>query len=605
MENQNRNLLYAAVLSFAVITVWTILFPPAEVTPQAPTAETQAPAEANVVAGAAIAPLVSNTEPAQSTDTAALLKEAPRIEIDTPQLSGSIALIGGRIDDLHLKAYRETISPDSDTVVLLTPTGTNDAYYALYGWAPGGNLQLTDMPGASTHWELVSGEKLTPSTPITLRWTNTKGMTFTREISVDENFMFNITQRVENTGPNAQRLAPYGVIARHGEPSNLRGFFILHEGLIRQTDNELGEVDYDDLRDLKLDEREAAHAEILNVEENGWIGFTDHYWMTTLIPQPGAKFTSVAKYVEGADIYQAEIRMPTMEVAAGASASVSTMLFAGAKDWETIRNYEKNDGIYHFIDSIDWGMFFFITKPMFATLHYLNKMIGNMGWAILGLTVIVKMVLLPLAYRSYVSMARMRELQPEMEAIRERVGDDRQRQQQEIMELYKREKVNPASGCLPILLQIPIWFSLYKVIFVTLELRHQPWFGWLKDLSAPDPSSVLNLFGLLPYAAPTADSWLAFFSLGILPILLGISMWLQQKLNPAPTDETQAMIMAWMPWVFMFMLGRFASGLVLYWIANNTLTFIQQYTIMRSHGHKPDVFGNITKSFRRKKSSEK
>ncbi len=250
-------------------------------------------------------------------------------------------------------------------------------------------------------------------------------------------------------------------------------------------------------------------------------------------------------------------------------------------------------------------MFFFITKPMFATLHYLNKMIGNMGWAILGLTVIVKMVLLPLAYRSYVSMARMRELQPEMEAIRERVGDDRQRQQQEIMELYKREKVNPASGCLPILLQIPIWFSLYKVIFVTLELRHQPWFGWLKDLSAPDPSSVLNLFGLLPYAAPTADSWLAFFSLGILPILLGISMWLQQKLNPAPTDETQAMIMAWMPWVFMFMLGRFASGLVLYWIANNTLTFIQQYTIMRSHGHKPDVFGNITKSFRRKKSSEK
>ncbi len=336
MENQNRNLLYAAVLSFAVITVWTILFPPAEVTPQAPTAETQAPAEANVVAGAAIAPLVSNTEPAQSTDTAALLKEAPRIEIDTPQLSGSIALIGGRIDDLHLKAYRETISPDSDTVVLLTPTGTNDAYYALYGWAPGGNLQLTDMPGASTHWELVSGEKLTPSTPITLRWTNTKGMTFTREISVDENFMFNITQRVENTGPNAQRLAPYGVIARHGEPSNLRGFFILHEGLIRQTDNELGEVDYDDLRDLKLDEREAAHAEILNVEENGWIGFTDHYWMTTLIPQPGAKFTSVAKYVEGADIYQAEIRMPTMEVAAGASASVSTMLFAGAKDWETM-----------------------------------------------------------------------------------------------------------------------------------------------------------------------------------------------------------------------------------------------------------------------------
>jgi YidC/Oxa1 family membrane protein insertase len=257
-----------------------------------------------------------------------------------------------------------------------------------------------------------------------------------------------------------------------------------------------------------------------------------------------------------------------------------------------------------FLDSIDWGWFFFLTKPIFATLHWLNSMIGNMGWAIIGLTVILKIVVFPLAYKSYASMAKMKELQPQMEKLKEAAGDDRQKLQQSMMELYKKEKVNPASGCLPILIQIPIFFSLYKVIFVTLELRHAPWLGWITDLSAPDPSSILNLFGLLPFAAPDPGSFLAIISLGILPILLGISMWLQQKLNPAPTDQTQAMIFAWMPWVFMFMLGSFASGLVLYWITNNVITFTQQYLIMRSHGYKPDVFGNIKSSFSRKKKTD-
>jgi len=258
-----------------------------------------------------------------------------------------------------------------------------------------------------------------------------------------------------------------------------------------------------------------------------------------------------------------------------------------------------------FIDSIDWGWFFFLTKPIFFVLHYLNQLIGNMGWAIIGLTLLIKALLFPLAYKSYVSMAKMKELQPQMEKLKEQAGDDRQKLQQGMMELYKKEKVNPASGCLPILLQIPIFFSLYKVIFVTLELRHAPWVGWIKDLSAPDPSSLLNLFGLLPFAGPEPGSLLAFIALGILPILLGVSMWLQQKLNPAPTDPTQAMIFAWMPWVFMFMLGSFASGLVIYWIANNMITFSQQYIIMRSQGYKPDVFGNIKQSFKRKKLTQK
>ncbi|MGR3698581.1 MAG: membrane protein insertase YidC, partial [Roseovarius sp.] len=300
-------------------------------------------------------------------------------------------------------------------------------------------------------------------------------------------------------------------------------------------------------------------------------------------------------------IYQTETVQPTQTVEPGQTASAETRLFAGAKEWATIRNYQNEQGVDRFLDSIDWGWFFFLTKPIFAALHWLHAVIGNMGWAIIALTLLIKALVLPLAYKSYVSMAKMKELQPQMEKIKEVAGDDRQKLQKEMMELYKREKVNPAAGCLPILLQIPIFFSLYKVIFVTLELRHAPWIGWIKDLSAPDTSSLYNLWGILPWAAPEPGSILALIFIGILPLCLGISMWLQQKLNPSPTDPTQKMIFAWMPWVFMFMLGSFASGLVLYWIANNMITFSQQYLIMRSHGHKPDVFGNIASSFKRAK----
>jgi YidC/Oxa1 family membrane protein insertase len=401
------------------------------------------------------------------------------------------------------------------------------------------------------------------------------------------------------------RLAPYGIVARHGLPDDLQNFFILHEGVVRKVDGQLDEISYDNVTDLDYVERERSPAEVVQVEQNGWIGFTDKYWMTTLIPGDSQPFTSVTRYVPSGDIYQTEARLPVMSVSSGATAEVSTRLFAGAKEWETIREYENQGGIDRFVDSIDWGWFYFLTKPMFWLLHTLNVAIGNMGLAIIALTLIVKTVLFPLAYKSYASMARMRELQPEMEKIKERAGDDRQKLQQEMMELYKKEKVNPAAGCLPILLQIPIFFSLYKVIFVTLELRHAPFFGWLRDLSAPDPSSIINLFGLLPYPAPDPQSILSLIFIGILPILLGISMWLQQKLNPQPTDPTQAAIFAWLPWVFMFMLGGFASGLLVYWIANNALTFAQQYIIMRRHGYTPDLFGNIKSSFRRKSRENK
>jgi YidC/Oxa1 family membrane protein insertase len=342
----------------------------------------------------------------------------------------------------------------------------------------------------------------------------------------------------------------------------------------------------------------------MDVTENGWIGFTDHHRMSILLPASRQRSAGVARYDQSSDTFLSDMRLPDATIAPGATATAATSLFAGAKEWATIRDYQNDKGIDRFVDAIDWGWFFFLTKPIFMALHYLNMLLGNMGWAIIGLTVIIKALLFPLAYKSYVSMSKMKALQPEMEKIKEHAGEDRMKMQTEIMALYKREKVNPAAGCLPILLQIPIFFSLYKVIFVTLELRHAPFIGWIRDLSAPDPTSILNLFGLLPWAAPGPESLLFIFSIGVWPVLMGISMWLQMKLNPAPTDPTQAMIFNWMPWIFMFMLGTFASGLVIYWVANNMITFTQQYLIMRSQGVHPNVLGNILSTFRRTRKAD-
>jgi YidC/Oxa1 family membrane protein insertase len=610
MDDQNRNLILATALSFLVILVWFLLFPPPEpvTDPNAVSIVETDTGETGV--DMALPPPAATADdptgaPDAETATEVALSEAARLPIETPELEGSISLVGGRIDDLSLRGYFETLDEDSPIVRLLSPVGSAEPYYALYGWAPGGDLGFDDVPGANTQWSVERGETLTPDSPVTLVWDNGAGLVFRRTISIDENFMFSVTQSIENTGGGAVRLAPYGIVARHGLPDDLQNFFILHEGVVRKVDGQLDEIGYDNVPDLDFVQREAAAAEVVEVEANGWIGFTDKYWMTTLIPGASQPFTSVTKYVAAADIYQTEARLPAMTVEAGQTAEVTTRLFAGAKEWETIRDYEEAGGVDRFVDSIDWGWFYFITKPMFWLLHNLNILIGNMGLAIIALTIIVKAALFPLAYKSYASMARMRELQPQMEKIKERAGDDRQKLQQEMMELYKKEKVNPASGCLPILLQIPIFFSLYKVIFVTLELRHAPFFGWLNDLSAPDASSIYNLFGLLPWDAPEPTSLLALLFIGVLPIILGISMWLQQKLNPQPTDPTQQMIFAWLPWVFMFMLGSFASGLLIYWIANNTITFTQQYIIMRSHGYKPDLFGNIRASFQRKTPQDK
>jgi YidC/Oxa1 family membrane protein insertase len=418
---------------------------------------------------------------------------------------------------------------------------------------------------------------------------------------VDDKYMFTVTQSVENTSGEPVSLAPYGYVARRGEPDTT-GFFILHEGALGVFDDELSEVSYDDMLELPPNTLEGGRVEAIGVNDNGWLGFTDKYWMSVLAPKPGQAFDAIYKAVPGArPEFRTEMRLPVMTVGAGERAGQTTYFFSGAKEVATIRDYQQELGIVRFEDAVDWGWFYFLTKPLFTLLAWFNGILGNMGWAIIALTVLIKAILFPLAYKSYVSMSKMKALQPEMQKLKERCGDDRQRMQKEMMELYKKEKVNPASGCLPILLQIPVFFALYKVLFVTIEMRHAPWIGWIEDLSAPDPSSWMTLFGLFPWEIPAI---LSVASIGVLPIVMGVTMWLQQKLNPAPTDPTQAMVFAWLPWVFMFVLGQFAAGLVLYWTANNTLTIIQQYAIMRSQGVDVDLLGNIRKSFKKKGKTE-
>lgn len=605
MEDNNRNLILATILSFLVILVWYTVFAPEPVSDQ-PSGQ---PLTEQVVGDQPLATPgtgAATTAPADLAAEPDAAEPAGRVAIQSSALSGSISLAGGRIDDLLLTRYQETRDEGSPDVRLLTPSSATaddsipvdsaqyKPYYAVYGWTPGPGVDASLVPNPATVWTLESGETLSPGQPVTLAWDNGAGQIFRRTFALDDNYLFTVGQSLQNNGDAAFSAAPYGIIARHGRPDTQNNF-ILHEGVVGMVDGTLVEMKYDDVAELDPIDRE-GRAEVYSVTGNGWIGFTDKYWMSSLAPAPGQAFTAVVKYADGADIYQTEARFPMQTVEPGTQLSADSYLFAGAKVWEVIRGYEETPGIQRFVDSIDWGWFYFLTKPIFQLLHWLHGIIGNMGWAIIALTFVLKTLVFPLARKSYISMAKMKELQPQMEEIKNRTGDDRMKFQKEVMELYKREKVNPAAGCLPILLQIPIFFSLYKVIFVTIELRHAPWFGWIQDLSAPDPSSLLNLYGLLPYGVPAQGTLLHSVTLPALAIALGISMWMQQRLNPAPTDAAQKMIFAWMPWIFMFMLGGFASGLVLYWITNNVITILQQYTIMSMHGHRPDLFGNIKSS---------
>ncbi len=601
MFSENRNTILAIVLSLIVLLGWQYFIAQpqlerqqaelqaqqaAEQNPAVQNGDPQKPAP-NVVPGQATAPASTSAAPAQTREQA--LAASARITIDTPKVSGSINLTGGQIDDVRLKDYHETVDKSSPTIVLLSPKGSPNPYYADYGWVadPGANITL---PGSDTVWSVVSGDQLTPETPVSLQFDNGEGLTFKRTYSLDENYMFTVEQSVENGTGDAVTLYPYGLIARTGEPDH-KSFYILHEGLIGVFGDEgAQEVDYSSLKK----DGPVRPAEV----NQGWLGITDKYWAATLIPTPGSTFQGNFSYSSKTDNYQADFLGKGVTVPAGGNGETSSYLFAGAKQKGLLDAYEESIGVSKFNLLIDWGWFYFLTKPMFWTIDHLYHLVGNFGIAILLVTVMVKLLFFPLANKSYVSMSKMKLVQPQMAEIKERYGDDRAKQQQAMMELYKKEKINPLAGCLPVVIQIPVFFSLYKVLFVTIEMRHAPFFGWIQDLSSPDPTTVFNLFGLIPWDPPQ------MLMLGVWPLIMGVTMFVQMKMNPAPPDPTQQMIFTWMPVVFTFMLASFPAGLVIYWAWNNTLSVTQQYVIMRRQGVKVELFDNLKSTFKRKKPAK-
>ncbi len=588
--SDNKNLLLAIVLSLAILLGFQAAYdfffpkPPRPQPPQqAQTMQPSTPAGPSQGvpvpgAGGAITPGPGGATPATPGATipatgpgalrrADILAKAPRLAIKTPSIHGSLALRGARIDDVTLANYRETLDPNSPEIVLFSPPGAADAYFAEAGWIPvGGNVAV---PGPETLWT-PDQDVLTPEQPVTLSWDNGAGLLFTRTIAVDEHYMFTVTQRVENRGEAPVTLAPYSLISRFGEPPT-SGFFILFEGPLGVINGTLKEVSYEDLRE---------EGSIRLGTTGGWIGITDKYWLSAVIPiqnQP-VDMRFVHQKPHDVDQFQVDFVGAQQVVPAGGTIGSESRLFAGAKVVTLIDKYAERYGIERFDLAIDWGWFYFLTRPVFYALSFLNQHIGNFGLAIIALTVLIKLAFFPLANKSYKAMAQMRKLQPEVMRLRERFAEDRTRLNQEMMALYKREKVNPASGCLPIVIQIPVFFALYKVLFVTIEMRHAPFFGWIRDLSAPDPTSIFNLFGLIPWTPPQ------FLMIGAWPLIMGLTMFLQQKLNPQPPDPIQARIFMILPVVFTFMLAHFPAGLVIYWTWNNILSIIQQWVIMRRQG---------------------
>jgi YidC/Oxa1 family membrane protein insertase len=566
---EQRNLILAIVLSVTIIIAFQYFYELPRIKEaqrqQAQQAEqvTEAPQQASPDA---VAPAPGVPASPEAARTQALATTA-RVAIDNGVVKGSLALTGGRIDNLVLSNYRQTTAPDSPAVQLLNPPGTPDAYFAEFGWVP--TDQAIAVPDRDTTWQ-ADGEAVRPDRPVTLTWDNGAGLRFARTIAVDQHYMFTLTQRVENTGDESVSLHPYGLISRWGTPHTL-GFFILHEGPIGVLQGKLEEIDYDDLRE---------EGPIELPSEGGWMGITDKYWLTSLVPDQDTDLVASFRHylAEGQDRYQVDYLRPAMTVAPGQAVEVTDRLFAGAKEVELLDAYAEQYRIPLFDRAVDFGWFYFLTKPIFHILHFFYQMIGNYGVAILLLTLLVKLLFYPLANKSYRAMSKMKKLQPEMMRLREEFGDDKMRMNQELMALYKKEQVNPMSGCLPIVVQIPVFFALYKVLFVSIEMRHAPFFGWIQDLSAPDPTSMFNLFGLVPWDPP------AFLMIGIWPLLMGATMLLQQKLNPQPADPIQARVMMFLPVMFIFLFATFPAGLVIYWTWNNVLSIGQQWLIMKRMG---------------------
>jgi YidC/Oxa1 family membrane protein insertase len=605
MQDQ-KNLILAMALSLLVIIGWNHFFGAPKVQQARQTQEQLQPLDASgqpkspgAEANPASAPgapsgLALQPQAAQPLTRAEALAQSPRIAIDTANMFGTLALKGARLDDIALKKYRETVDPRSPNIVLLSPSGAPDGYFIDLNYVAPRGVAL-DVPKADTLWKADS-DRLTEATPVTLTWDNGKGLVFKRKISVDQFYMFTVADSIENQGKEPVTLYPNASATRQGLPQT-SGYAVLHEGFIGVVgaDQPSTEITYAAIA------KEPNNAKVLPGEgyaQTGWLGFTDKYWATAIVPDQTQNFKGWFREFPGAQPqFQADVFAEAQTIQPGARFETSARVFAGAKESRVLDYYQNVQGIRKFDMLIDWGYFHFITRPMFWLLETIYGIVGNFGVAILIITLLVKGLFYPLANKSYASMAKMKMVQPKMKALQEQYPDDKAKQQQEIMELYKREKINPVAGCLPVLLQIPVFFSLYKVLFVAIEMRHAPFFGWIRDLSSPDPSNIFTLFGLLHFDPTQAPMVGHLLHLGVWPLIMGVSMWVQMKMNPEPADPVQKTMFAWMPVIFTFMLGSFPAGLVIYWTWNNTLSVAQQMLIMKKAGAKLELFDNLKKTF--------
>lgn len=584
MEN-NNNLIVAIVLSVLILVGFQFLY----IKPQ------QEQYKQQVLTESQMAPVKATTTPDAPNnlrDRSDVIKDDKRIPIATRELQGSINLKGGRIDDLSLTNFRESVDPASPRIILLSPSGSaapNNAFYTELSWLS--DNTATAVPTSQTEWK-ADGKQLSPDHPLKLTWDNGQGLSFERTINVDDHFMFTINDKVQNKGNTAVKLYPFGLVARQGSPASSRSSSVLFEGPLGVLNGTLEEVKYKKLMD--------TGKQVIN-SDGGWLGLSDKYWLVAMAPEKGEKIAADFIYNQAGQKdptqgwFQSDFRGSPQTLEAGSSLEHSTHLFAGAKRIELLDAYGDKYDIPHFDKAIDFGMFYFLTKPFLYLLAYLGQWLGSLGIGILVFTVILKLLTLPLSLKSYHSMARMKALQPEMKRIQERYADDKVRQSQEMMEFYKREKVNPMAGCLPQIIQIPIFFALYKVLYVGIELRQAPFYGWIKDMSVPDPTSWFNLFGLAPWDIPAQTAFnLGLFTvyfppaihIGIWPLLMGCSMLLQQRLSPQPPDKTQARMFMFMPIFFTYLLSSMPAGLVIYWTWSNLLSILQQWFIMRKDARK-------------------
>ena len=577
MTPENRNLIMAVALSMIVLLGWQIFVIQPEMEKEAAEQErigaqmAQSATTANdtgqpsASAASGTPAIITNTAPAKAVDT------AKRIVIDAPLVRGSFSVRGARLDDVILTSYNETLDDNSENIHFLKKISSDTPFFAEFGWSSSDSGQA--MPSADSLWS-ADRDVLSPAAPVTLTWDNGQGLRFTRRISINDDYLFVFEDSVTSTLPGDITLYPYGLVRRHGTPATT-GMYILHEGPLGVFDETLNEEDYDDLRDAGAD-----GIKITPETAGGWVGITDKYWLAALLPTQAKNYNFGFQSLAGnADRYQVDFIDPNgLLLAAGGAITSESRLFAGAKKVALLDYYAEQLNIPNFDLAIDFGWFYFLTKPFFYAINWLFGLFGNFGVAVLAFTILVKLAFFPLANKSYRSMAKMRLLAPKLKTLRERFGEDRQKLNQEMMALYKAEQVNPAAGCLPVLLQIPVFFALYKVLFVTIEMRHAPFFGWITDLSAPDPTSIFNMFGLLPYSVSFLPP---FLQLGIWPILMGVSMFLQMRLNPAPPDPIQAKVFQFMPIFFTFLLATFPAGLVIYWTWNNLLSMAQQWYILK------------------------